>query len=48
MKLKDEYSEHGYGEWMVSNEHLEDNNEACNSLDAMHNNIEKKDNNYVK
>ena len=42
MKLKDEYSEHGYGEWMVSNEHLEDNNEACNSLDAMHNNIEKK------
>ena len=42
MKLKDEYTEHGYGEWMVSNENVEDNNEECNSLDAMHNNIEKK------
>jgi len=42
MKLKDEYTEHGYGEWMLSNEDEEANNEECNSLDAMHNNIEKK------
>ena len=42
MKLKDEYTEHGYGEWMLSNEDVEENNEACNSLDKMHNNIEKK------
>ena len=33
MKLKDEYTEHGYGEWMLSNEDVEENNEACNSLD---------------
>ena len=42
MKLKDEYTEHGYGEWMISNEDVDENNEACNSLDTMHNKIEKK------
>lgn len=42
MKLKDEYTEHGYGEWILSNDDLDINNVKCNSLDAIHSNIEKK------
>tara|TARA_B100000902_G_scaffold396193_1_gene456572 strand:+ start:2789 stop:3685 length:897 start_codon:yes stop_codon:yes gene_type:complete len=45
MKLNDAYIEHGYGEWMLENDDNDNNdiqNETSNSLDAMHNNIEKK------
>jgi len=42
MKLTDEYTEHGYGDWMLSNDDLDMNNVKCNSLDTIHSNIEKK------
>jgi len=41
MKLKDEYTEFGYGDWLTS----EDNTSSdikCNNLDTMHKNIEQR------
>lgn len=42
MKLKDEFTENGYGEWLKSNSDIDTENETCDSIDAMHNNIEKR------